>query len=546
MTLRSVSTLNRACASVVASVRPQPATEHHRRRLASSLATHLASRRAEPQQHQQQQTPAKYSIAIVGGGPAGFYVAHHLLKHRQDITVDIFERLRMPFGLVRYGVAPDHPEVKNVTNTFEQVLANDRTQYFGNVEVGKDIGLKELQSLYSGVVLTYGAESDQLLSVPGEFPGPRLSDNKHPSLAELHQADRSAAASGGVISARSFVGWYNGHPDQTALNPSLTRGDTAVVFGQGNVSLDIARMLLAPIDALQRTDMADHALAELRRSTIKRVVLVGRRGPLEVAFTIKELREMTKLPGVASTLKRLELTPEEVAYYNNERPRRRLTELLVSTSEAAQSLTLTPDQRRWELLFQRMPDGIVRDAAGNVTGVRLRHTALQGAPGSRSAVALEQTEFIPCSLVIRSIGYRSLALPELPFDARRGIIPNIKGRVVTPSQPGEPTILPGLYCAGWVKHGPLGIIATTMNDSFATSSLILDDITKQALPPSPVASSASPSALPQFVFNKQAFLAANATELAAGTAQERPRIKMLHADPATLADAQSETAHGAN
>ncbi|KAE8576835.1 hypothetical protein XENTR_v10004337 [Xenopus tropicalis] len=209
-------------------------------------------------------------ICIVGSGPAGFYTAQHILRHNPQAQVDIYEKLPVPFGLVRFGVAPDHPEVKNVINTFTQTARSERCTFLGNVTVGRDVTVEELQGAYHAVVLSYGAEDKRELGIPGE---------------ELP----------GVHSARDFVGWYNGLPDNRHLHPDLSC-DTAVILGQGNVALDIARILLSPVDILRKTDITQTALDALSQSRIRRVWMVGRRGPLQVAFTIKELREMINLP----------------------------------------------------------------------------------------------------------------------------------------------------------------------------------------------------------------------------------------------------------
>jgi adrenodoxin-NADP+ reductase len=197
-------------------------------------------------------------LAIVGSGPAGFYTAHRLMKHLPDAVVDMYEKLPVPYGLVRFGVAPDHPEVKNCQDTFEQVAASERFTYVGNVEVGKTLALVDMKPHYDAIMFAYGASEDRKLGIPGED------------------------TYSGVYSAREFVGWYNGHPDFSHLNPTLDMGEHAVVVGQGNVALDVARILVKPLDQLRTTDIAEHALAALSRSKIKRVEIVGRRGPLQV------------------------------------------------------------------------------------------------------------------------------------------------------------------------------------------------------------------------------------------------------------------------
>uniref|UniRef100_A0A8C0H9S7 NADPH:adrenodoxin oxidoreductase, mitochondrial n=1 Tax=Chelonoidis abingdonii TaxID=106734 RepID=A0A8C0H9S7_CHEAB len=361
-------------------------------------------------------------ICVVGSGPAGFYTAQHLLKHHRLARVDIYEKLPVPFGLVRFGVAPDHPEVKNVINTFTQTAHSDRCAYYGNVTIGKDVMVKELQRAYHAVVLSYGAEDNQILGIPGE----NLST---------------------VYSARAFVGWYNGLPENRDLKPDLS-SETAVVLGQGNVALDVARVLLSPLDIL-RTDITEGSLAAIACSKVKRVWLVGRRGPLQVAFTIK-----VKLIYVP-------------------RPRKRLTELMIKSAlekpgekEAARWASAT---KEWGLKFQRSPLEVLPAADGKqARGIRMAVTRLEGSGESARAVPTGEVEELECRLILSSIGYRSLPLDSsIPFDPKLGIIPNSLGRVQG---------APGLYCSGWVKRGPTGVIITTMNDSFDTAQSVLEDL----------------------------------------------------------------------
>uniref|UniRef100_A0A8C6YYK0 NADPH:adrenodoxin oxidoreductase, mitochondrial n=1 Tax=Nothoprocta perdicaria TaxID=30464 RepID=A0A8C6YYK0_NOTPE len=355
-------------------------------------------------------------LCVVGGGPAGFYTAQHLLKHHDRAQVDIYEKLPVPFGLVRFGVAPDHPEVKNVINTFTQTARSERCSYYGNVAVGKDVTVGELQQAYHAVVLSYGAEDNRVLGIPGE------------NLAGVH-------------SARAFVGWYNGLPENQHLKPDLSC-ETALVLGHGNVALDVARILLSPLDLLRRTDITASSLAALACSKVKRVWLVGRRGPLQVAFTIKV------------------------------RPRKRLTELMIKTAlEKPAEKTEAAAAREWGLRFQRSPQEVLPTADGTrARGVRMALTRLEvGAPRETfCAVPTGEVEELECGLVLSSIGYRSLPLePALPFDPQHGVIPNSSGRVLG---------APGLYCSGWVKRGPTGVIITTMNDSFDTAQSVLEDL----------------------------------------------------------------------
>uniref|UniRef100_A0A2K5VSV4 NADPH:adrenodoxin oxidoreductase, mitochondrial n=1 Tax=Macaca fascicularis TaxID=9541 RepID=A0A2K5VSV4_MACFA len=359
----------------------------------------------------QEKTP---QICVVGSGPAGFYTAQHLLKQHPQAHVDIYEKQPVPFGLVRFGVAPDHPEVKS-----------------------------------------YGAEDHRALEIPGE---------------ELP----------GVCSARAFVGWYNGLPENRELEPDLSC-DTAVILGQGNVALDVARILLTPPEHLERTDITKAALGVLRQSRVKTVWLVGRRGPLQVAFTIKELREMIQLPGARPILDPADFLGLQDKIKEVPRPRKRLTELLLRTAtekpgpeEAARWASAS---RAWGLRFFRSPQQVLPSPDGRRAGVRLAVTRLEGVGEATRAVPTGDMEDLPCGLVLSSVGYKSRPVdPSVPFDSKLGVIPNVEGRVMD---------VPGLYCSGWVKRGPTGVIATTMTDSFLTGQMLLQDLKAGLLPSGP-------------------------------------------------------------
>ncbi|XP_035157606.3 NADPH:adrenodoxin oxidoreductase, mitochondrial isoform X2 [Callithrix jacchus] len=457
----------------------------------------------------QETTP---QICVVGSGPAGFYTAQHLLKHPQA-HVDIYEKQPVPFGLVRFGVAPDHPEVKNVINTFTQTAHCGRCAFWGNVEVGRDVTVPELREAYHAVVLSYGAEDHRALEIPGE---------------ELP----------GVCSARAFVGWYNGLPENQELKPDLSC-DTAVILGQGNVALDVARILLTPPEHLEKTDITKAALDVLRQSRVKTVWLVGRRGPLQVAFTIKELREMIQLPGTRPILDpvdflglqdRLKGTAWRQSTMLTEvpRPRKRLTELLLRTAmekpgpeEAARRASAS---RAWGLRFFRSPQQVLPSPDGQgAAGVRLAVTRLEGVGEATRAVPTGAMEDLPCGLVLSSIGYKSRPIdPSVPFDSKLGVIPNVEGRV---------TDVPGLYCSGWVKRGPTGVIATTMTDSFLTGQMLLQDLKAGLLPSGPRPGSAAIQALlssrgvQPVSFSDWEKL--DAEEVARGQGTGRPREKLV-------------------
>ncbi|XP_032900395.1 NADPH:adrenodoxin oxidoreductase, mitochondrial isoform X2 [Amblyraja radiata] len=345
-------------------------------------------------------------VCVIGSGPAGFYTAQHLLKHHKSTVIDIYEKLPVPFGLVRFGVAPDHPEVKS-----------------------------------------YGAETNQTLGIPGE------------NLL-------------GVYSARAFVGWYNGLPENRDLNPELS-SETAVIVGHGNVALDVARILLSPIDMLKKTDITAHALEAIENSKVKRVIIVGRRGPLQVAFTIKELREMINLPGTRSLLDPSDFEGLKPIVKDLPRQRKRLIELLIKAgleiNSGKEAECRAAATKEWSLRFLRSPLEIVPSKDGKrVGGIRLTVTMLEGSVASAQAIQTEDIEDLECGLVLCSIGYKSHSIdPSVPFDQQQGVIPNKLGRVLH---------APGVYCSGWVKRGPVGVIVTTMNDSFETAESVMEDV----------------------------------------------------------------------
>nr|CBN81168.1 adrenodoxin oxidoreductase, mitochondrial [Dicentrarchus labrax] len=386
-------------------------------------------------------------VCIVGSGPAGFYTAQHLIKARPDVDVDIYERLPVPFGLVRFGVAPDHPEVKNVIKTFTQTAKHTCCSFYGNVTVGKDVSVGELQQAYHAVVLSYGAEGNRSMGVPGE------------DLA-------------GVYSAKDFVGWYNGLPSCQELSPDLSC-ETAVILGQGNVALDVARILLSPIDILKKTDITQPALEALAESHVRRVLIVGRRGPVQIACTIKELREMVNLPDTRPEMVAADFEGVKDAVKDLPRPRKRLTELMLKT---AMEIPGEKEQERrnnasrvWSFRFFRSPIEIMADPDNKRTaGIRLAVNKLEGSGDGARAVLTGEVEDVSCGLVISSIGYKSLPIdPSVPFDSSKAIVPNSMGRVQQAA---------GLYCSGWLKTGPTGVIATTMNNSFDTARSLVEDM----------------------------------------------------------------------
>ncbi|XP_022731058.1 NADPH:adrenodoxin oxidoreductase, mitochondrial isoform X2 [Durio zibethinus] len=382
-------------------------------------------------------SPHPLRVCIVGSGPAGFYTAEKMLKAHQGSQVDIIDRLPTPYGLVRSGVAPDHPETKNVINQVSRVAQNGGCSFLGNIALGSSVSLAELRELYHVVVLAYGAESDRVLGIPGE-------DLK------------------GVHSAREFVWWYNGHPDGRNLNPDLKSTDTAVILGQGNVALDVARILLRPTSELATTDIASYALTALEQSFIRKVYMVGRRGPVQAACTAKELREVLGIKDLCIHIKEadLKITPTDVA-------------AVAGPSEPSSG------RRELHFVFYRQPARFLEsfDKMGYVSGVHLEKTALKGTgPGKQIAVGTGQSEDLSCGIVLKSIGYKSVPVDGLPFDNPKGVVPNIKGRVLSDNS-GDPTLLEnGLYVCGWLKRGPTGIIGTNLYCAEETVASVSEDL----------------------------------------------------------------------
>ncbi|XWS26821.1 hypothetical protein CRYUN_Cryun26dG0063000 [Craigia yunnanensis] len=405
-------------------------------------------------------SPYPLSVCIVGSGPAGFYTAEKILKTHQGSEVNIIDRLPTPYGLVRSGVAPDHPETKNVINQFSRVAQNGRFSFLGNITLGSSVSLAELRELFHVVVLAYGAESDRVLGIPGE-------DLK------------------GVHSAREFVWWYNGHPDGRNLDPDLKSTDTAVILGQGNVALDVARILLRPTSELVTTDIASHALTALEQSSIRKVYLVGRRGPVQAACTAKELREVLGIKDLYIHIKEadLKITPADEVEMKKSRIHRRIYELLSKAAIAGPSQP-SSGQRELHFVFFHQPDRFLEsyDEKGYVSGVHLEKTALKGiGSGKQIAVGTGQFEDLSCGIVLKSVGYKSVLVDGLPFDNQKGVVPNIKGRVLSDNS-RDPTLLEnGLYVCGWLKRGPTGIIATNLYCAEETVASISEDLEQGAL-----------------------------------------------------------------
>jgi ferredoxin/flavodoxin---NADP+ reductase len=385
-------------------------------------------------------------VAIIGSGPSGFYAAEGLQREDLVVQVDMYDRLPTPFGLVRGGVAPDHQKIKSVTRVYDKIAAHPEFRFYGNVEFGRDVTHADLVAYYHAIIYAVGARTDRRMGVPGEhLPGSH--------------------------SATEFVGWYNAHPDHRHLSFRLA-SERAVVVGNGNVAMDLARILASSPEMLAATDIADYALAELGASGIQEIVVLGRRGPAQAAFTTKELRELGELPGVDVVVDPAEvaldpLSREEVAAAPE---RTRDANLEVLRGFAARAPSGAP--RRIVLRFLTSPVRII--GTERVQGLEVERNELYRAEdGSLRPRAIEEREIIACDLVFRAIGYQGVPLGGVPFDAWAGRIPNQGGRVVDPGR-GEPIC--GEYAVGWIKRGPQGIIGTNKPDSQETVAALLGDL----------------------------------------------------------------------
>jgi ferredoxin--NADP+ reductase len=443
-------------------------------------------------------------VAIVGSGPAGFYAAGHLLKSKSHpelcVQVDMYDRLPTPWGLVRGGVAPDHPNIKAVSRVYEKTAAHPEFRFFGNVELGRDVSREELLGRYHAVVYAVGSQTDRRMGIPGEdLPG--------------------------SWAATEFVAWYNGHPDYRDLEFDLDH-ERAIVVGNGNVATDVARMLALTPEELATTDVADHALEVLARSKVREIVVLGRRGPAQAAFTNPELLELGEMTDadVYVDPRDAELDPLSAAFLESDAASgttRKNVEII--SGYAAREPTGKP--RRIVLRFLVSPVEIL--GRERVDGIRIcRNELVPDESGALRAKPTDAIEELECGLVFRSIGYRGTPLPGLPFDDRRGTVPNDGGRIV--SDGGSP--LPGEYVVGWIKRGPTGIIGTNKRDAQETVDALLEDLDAGRLldPPDPdrdTLEALLAERAPDHV-TYAGWEAIDRAEKAAGEPQGRPRVKL--------------------
>lgn len=455
--------------------------------------------------------------AIIGAGPSGFYAAGALLQNKDVVaTVDMFDRLPAPHGLVRYGVAPDHQKIKAVVKIYDRTAAKPEFRFFGNVNFGTDIGLSDLRRHYDAIILAVGSQTDRSLNIPGE---------------DLE----------GSLSATEFVAWYNSHPDYVDLDVDLSC-EQAVVVGVGNVAMDVARILAKSVAELRETDIADYALDALAESQIRDIYILSRRGPAQAKFTPPELKEFGELDNAEPVVEEaaLELDPDsEAAIADDKTAQRNMSQL----HEFAEQPSDGKD-RRVHFIFCTSPVEILGED-GRVRAVRVEKNRLEKTEsGYINAVGTGEYDTLPAGLVLRAVGYKGIPLPDVPYHERWGTIPNLNGRVVeyaASSENGqtEQTVA-GLYVVGWAKRGPSGVIGTNKPDAVETVDALFEDLEMIQPAPEP-----DPGGIVELLqernvryVSREDWNAIDAKEVADGEAQNRPRIKI------ETIDAMLQVVHG--
>lgn len=443
------------------------------------------------------------NVAIVGAGPSGFYAAGSLLSQESiHVNIDMFDRLPAPYGLVRYGVAPDHQKIKSVTKIYDRTASAPRFRFFGNITFGTDLTRDDLRQHYDAIIYAVGAQSDRKLNIPGE---------------ELT----------GSLSATEFVAWYNGHPDYVNLDVDLDV-ENVVVVGVGNVAIDVARILAKTVDELKATDIADHALDTLAHSKVKNIYILSRRGPAQVKFTNAEIKEFGDLADAEPVVNpaELELDPLSAQELAGDREGQRNLEILKSFAQRP----LQGKARKIYFCFLVSPIEIIDDGAGKIGAVRIERNVLQAtADGYLNAHGTGETYVLPAGMVLRSVGYKGEPLPDVPYNERTGTINNVDGRV-TDRATGTPQS--GEYVVGWAKRGPTGVIGTNKADANDTINGLLADIPN--LTPAPVD---APNAITTLLeargltyVNLEGWRVIDAIETMRGANSGRPRVKFTRID----------------
>ncbi len=449
-----------------------------------------------------EETPLR--VAIIGAGPAGFYAAGHLFKQRSCcVTVDMYDKLPTPFGLVRCGVAPDHQKIKNVTRVYTRTAAHTGFRFFGNVEYGRHLSLDQLKAHYHQIYFSTGAQVDRRLNIPGEDLG------------------RS-------YSATDFVAWYNGHPEYRHLEFDLSRPCVAVV-GVGNVAVDVCRVLCRTIEELAATDIADYALEALRESRVREVHMLGRRGPAQAAFTNPEAKELGVLPGAD-----IHVPPGEAALdacttaHLGEKPDR-LTQKKIGMIRDFSMRQRTGKPRLLTIRFLVSPVKLHDDGTGHVGGVQLVRNELYAVGDGRLRPrATDTLEELPAEVVFRSVGYRGVPLSGLPFNDSWGVVHSSKGRVMDPEIQAS---VPGVYVGGWIKRGPTGVIGTNKADALESVKAMMEDVQNgcclnPAAPSVEAAERMVRACQPDYV-SWEDWERIDALETARGKPAGRPRVKFV-------------------
>ncbi len=443
-------------------------------------------------------------VAIIGSGPSGFYAAEHLLSHDDlNVQVEMFDRLPTPFGLVRAGVAPDHPKIKSVTRVFDKVATNPEFRFRGNVEFGRNIEHEDLLEYFNAVIYCVGARSDRRLGIAREY------------LPGSHGAS-------------DFVGWYNASPDQRNLTFDFS-GERVVVVGNGNVAMDVARVLMLPPEELAATDIGGHALRALSANKVREVTILGRRGPAQAAFTYRELRELAERDDIDVIVDPadMQLDPHSLhdTSHSADRGRDQVLDLLRELSERGDR----GHDRRIVFRFLVSPVEIV--GTNRVEGVDVVHNDLyRGNNGELRARATDRHEIVPADIVFRAIGYQGVALPGVPFDPITSTIPNDRGRVID-SLTGQPR--EGEYVAGWIKRGPNVIIGTNKPDAQETVEMLVEDLRAGRMRKEVL----SPEVFNRFLSQRQGEVVSfddwkflDSREVAKGEELGRPRLKFARVE----------------
>jgi ferredoxin/flavodoxin---NADP+ reductase len=446
-------------------------------------------------------------VAIIGAGPTGFYAAEQLLRQPGLVAqVDLIDRLPTPFGLVRGGVAPDHQKIKAVTAAFDKTAALPGFRFFGGVELGKHVSVEDLRGHYHQIVYATGAQTDRRMEIPGE------------DLKRSHPATE-------------FVAWYNGHPDYRDCQFDLSQ-ERAAVVGVGNVAIDVARILCRTPEELEQTDIADYALEALRRSRVREVYLLGRRGPAQAAFTNPEIKELGDLADADIVTIPSEVALDELSRAALEHSPDRATAKKVEILQSYAARRPLGKRRRLIVRFLVSPVELIGNDASEVVGMRLVKNRLSATPtGTLQAKPTQVFEELPVELVFRSVGYRGVPLPGVPFNDDWAVVLNDKGRVL---DPGSKQPLVGEYTAGWIKRGPTGVIGTNKSDAAETVASMLEDLAQDAhlRPEQPSAAAAE-----QMIRDRQPRYLAyadwqrlNAIEVERSRARGRPRLKFTRVE----------------